>query len=124
MPDVKRAVRVASEVRAELVTLLQRDISDERIRSVMITDVKLTDDLRNAKVYYRLFGDATDEAKKAAAKALVGASGFLRREVTQSLRMKFAPELRFYFDDRVDEALRVDQLLYEVAEDDKKRKRK
>jgi len=108
MPDVKRAVRVASEVRAELVTLLQRDISDERIRSVMITDVKLTDDLRNAKVYYRLFGDATDEAKKAAAKALVGASGFLRREVTQSLRMKFAPELRFYFDDRVDEALRVD----------------
>ncbi len=123
MPEVKRAVRVANEVRAELVTLLQREVSDERLRTVMITDVKLTDDLRNAKVYYRLFGEPSDADKKAAEKALVGAGGFLRREVTQSLRMKYAPELRFFFDDRMDEALRVDQLLYEVAQDDKKRKR-
>ncbi len=104
--------------------LLQHEVGDARLRAVTVTDVKLTDDLRNAKVYFRVFNDDTKETQKAVEKALVAASGFLRREVGQALQMKFTPELRFYFDERMDEALRIDQLLHEVAQDDKKTKKK
>jgi ribosome-binding factor A len=72
-------------------------------------------DLRSARVYVRLL-EANHDARRRAqlVDALHRASGMLRREVTQRLRLRYAPELRFTYDEGVDDATRVERLLAEI----------
>ena len=109
--DVKRATRVAEGLREELSRLLGQKVRDPRVTGVVISRVALTDDLRNAKVYFRLL----DPSRRAEAEhGLARAAGMLRGEASKALKLRHAPELRFFYDEGQDDIARVEQILDEI----------
>jgi ribosome-binding factor A len=107
-----RRERVAHQIQAELANLLLREARDPRLQSVTLTVVRITADLRLARVYFRtLTPDATPREADA---ALRRATPFLRRQLGRVLGMRVTPELRFEYDTTPDTARRVDTLLDET----------
>lgn len=118
--DVKRATRVAEGMREELSVLLARRVRDPRVRGAIVSRVVLTDDLRHAKIFVRLLEGGEAERKELLL-GLKSAAGMLRSAVTKQLSLRFAPELRFYFDEGVEKQARIDSLLQEIRTDAKER---
>jgi ribosome-binding factor A len=116
MPQGHRPDRVADQIRAEVSSMLMRDVHDPGIGFVTITRVQVTPDLQLARIFYTRMG--TESERKATAKALERASSFLRREVGQRLRLRRAPELVFVFDKSIEHQERVERLLQEIHETD------
>lgn len=118
---VKRAVRVAERIRAELEDVLIRGIvRDPATSGAVISSVKVSDDLRQATVYVRvLTGDADAARQKSLVKAMERAKGVMRRELSSRMQLRYTPELRFFWDSGADYALRMDQLLDEISKEKK-----
>jgi ribosome-binding factor A len=120
--EIKRATRVAERLREELAFLLSREVKDPRIKHVLISRVEMPDDLKGARVYVRLLENGDDlERRKEALLGLGKAASMIRREVAKRMSLRFAPELRFYYDEGQDKAERIEQLLEEVKREDKAR---
>jgi ribosome-binding factor A len=110
-----RVRRVAEGVREELASLLTDEVRDPGAAGAVITRVEMTGDLKSGRVYVRLLEGGDDGARRAQlVEALGRASGLLRREVTQRLGLRYAPELRFEYDEGLDRSLRVEELLAEI----------
>jgi len=107
----QRMLRVAEMIRHKLSEMLSRaEIHDDVINSSVITvpEVRLTADLKLATVYVMPLGGENVEAVLA---ALERKKRFIRGEVARSVNLKFAPDIRFKFDEMFDEAARIDRLL-------------
>jgi ribosome-binding factor A len=106
-----RLLKVGERVRHILSELLARGEAHDdvlRAHNISVTEVRMSPDLRIAKVYVKpLLGE--DEAS--VLKALQVNTAFFQREVAQRLGLKFAPKLRFLADESFDEAGRIEQLL-------------
>jgi len=115
----KRSERVGERLRAELMEMITRgDFRDPGLSSCYITDVKLSDDLKHARIYVRsvLTEDSAADREKVIA-GLGRASGYIRRELAPRLKLKYHPELKFFWDENVDRARRVEELLHEIEKD-------
>lgn len=108
-----RSERVGDLIRQLLARLIQEELRDPRIGFVTLTDVKLTRDLRFARVYVTLLGD---QDLQKSLQALNHASPFLRRSLARQAGLRFTPELRFFLDEAVESGRRVDNLLREIHE--------
>lgn len=117
---VKRSARVAEQIRAELMDLvLTGGVKDPRVQGAVVTDVRVTDDLRFARVYVRLLEqDPPGRRQRELVEALGRAGGFLRREIGSRLRLKFTPELRFAWDETIDHAARIEEVLDEIRSEE------
>src|SRR5947208_12989747 len=93
MSQGSRPDRVADQIRAELATLLAREVHDPGIGFVTLTRVQVTPDIQQARVFYTTLGD--DNARRNTARALGRAGAFLRRQIGARLRLKRVPELVF-----------------------------
>ena len=113
MGQGSRPDRVADQVRAEVTSMIARDLHDPGVGFVTVTRVQVTPDLQQARVYYTSLGDAA--ARKNTAQALERAAGFMRRQIGQRLRLRRAPEIRFEFDQSIGHQDRVEQLLEGIA---------
>ncbi|GGZ39453.1 30S ribosome-binding factor RbfA [Streptomyces poonensis] len=110
MADNARAKRLADLIREVVAQKLQRGIKDPRLGShVTITDTRVTGDLREATVFYTVYGD--DEERAAAAAGLESAKGILRSEVGRAAGVKFTPTLTFVADALPDTAKNIEDLL-------------
>lgn len=120
--DGVRAPRVAEALRAELMNmLLAGAVHDPGVKDVVVSSVSITPDLRLAKVYVRLLSlAATDTEKKTVLRALERAKGFLRRELGQRLKLRYAPDLRFYYDESIDRGAEMEALLREIKQSEPK----
>jgi ribosome-binding factor A len=119
-----RARRVGEALREELATLLSAEVKDPRAAGAIVTRVEMSSDLRNAKVHVRLLEGGDDPARRDAfVGALGGASGMLRREVTRRLGLRYAPELRFLYDEGQDDTMRIEELLAEIEAERNRRNR-
>jgi len=107
-----RADRVADQIRMEVADILMRKIKDPRVRSVTVTDVELTNDLRIARVFVTALG--TDAETKDVFAGLAKASGFVRSELGRRLALRYLPEVVFVKDISGPRADRVLQLLDEL----------
>jgi ribosome-binding factor A len=117
-----RVRRVAEAVREELALLLTEEVKDPGAKSAVLTRVEMAKDLRSARVYVRLLEGGDDEGRRRIlTEALERASGLLRRELTHRLGLRFAPTLRFHYDQGQDNTDRVEQLLAEIEVDRSKR---
>jgi ribosome-binding factor A len=105
----RRPERVAHLVQAELARLFLREAKDPRLREVTVTGVRMSPDLRLARVFFRTLGDAT--ARSATEQALGRAAAFLKGQVGRGLGLRVTPELRFEYDTTPDQAQRLDDLL-------------
>ncbi|RNC70365.1 MAG: ribosome-binding factor A [Desulfuromonadales bacterium] len=112
----KRSDKVAEAIHELVSGLLVKGIKDPRIGFVTITGVKVTDDIRHATIFYTVIG--TDEEKKATSHGLGSAIGFIRKEVGKELRLRFAPELVFKYDQSIEYGNRIDRLLKEIGSED------
>jgi ribosome-binding factor A len=105
-----RMRRVDEAIREVLSHALgSSDLKDPRIGFVTVTDVKTTADLRHARVYVTVLGDA--DARKASIAGLQSAAGVLQRRVGAQVRMKRTPTLEFHYDQTTDRAMRMEELL-------------
>jgi ribosome-binding factor A len=108
-----RPERVGQQIQAALAELLSRGrLRDPRIGFITITGVKVSPDLRMARVFYSMLGPP--EAREETQRGLDAARGFVRREVASQLQLRFSPEIQFIFDESIGEGDKIDRLLREV----------
>ncbi len=112
MAQGSRVERLGDQLRGELAELLAREVHDPGIGFVTLTRVQVAPDLSSARVLYTALGD--DAARTRTARALERAAPFLRRQLGARLRLKRAPELRFFYDDSIAGQDRIEKLLNEI----------
>lgn len=106
----RRVERVAGEVQRVLSSLLLQRISDPRLEHVIATRVQMTPDLRLARIWVHSLAPEVGD-REPILKGLEAAAPFFRRELAAGLDLRFTPELRFYWDDPLDETRRIAALL-------------
>ncbi|QMU72288.1 30S ribosome-binding factor RbfA [Streptacidiphilus sp. P02-A3a] len=116
MTDTARARKLADRIRVVVAETLERRIKDPRLGFVTITDTRVTGDLREATVFYTVYGDETERAASAA--ALESAKGVLRTEVGRQTGVRFTPSLSFVADAVPDTARHLDDLLIKARQQD------
>lgn len=117
-----RARRVEEGVREELASLLASEVKDPRAAGAIVTRVEMGSDLRTARVHVRVLEGGDDEGRRnEVVGALRRASGMLRREVSQRLGLRYAPELKFQYDDGADHVTNVERILAEIEAEKKPR---
>ncbi|MBM7659318.1 ribosome-binding factor A [Bacillus mesophilus] len=107
-----RATRVGEQMKKELGEIIGRKIKDPRVGFVTVTDVEVTGDLQQAKVFISVLGD--EEQRQNTLKGLAKAKGFIRSEIGQRIRLRKTPEITFEFDESVDYGNRIESLLSEL----------
>ncbi|MEV8098704.1 30S ribosome-binding factor RbfA [Kitasatospora sp. NPDC085879] len=116
MTDTARARKLADRIQVVVAETLQRRIKDPRLGYVTITDARVTGDLREATVFYTVYGDETE--RQASAAALESAKGVLRSEVGRQTGVRFTPTLTFVADALPDNAKNIDDLLDRARQSD------
>ena len=109
MADSARARRLAKRIVAIVATELQHQVKDPRLALVTVTAATVTPDLREATVFYTVYG--TDEVVQETSPALASATGVLRSAVGQQTGIKFTPTLAFRLDTVPENAHRIEDLL-------------
>ncbi|MDX2011989.1 MAG: 30S ribosome-binding factor RbfA [Myxococcaceae bacterium] len=108
-----RPERVGQEIQAAVADMLLRgELHDTRIGYITITGVKVSPDLRVARVYYSMIG--TEEEKARTKEGLEAAKGYVRREVTSRVKLRVSPEVFFTFDGSLEEGDKIERLIKEV----------
>ncbi|MFR0557563.1 ribosome-binding factor A [Pseudoscardovia radai] len=108
-----RAVRVAGLIQRVVATALQRDLRDPRLAHVTITEVRVTNDLQIARIYWTYLGDDGHERgqRKRAKQALQQSAGRLRSMVGRKAGLRLTPQLQFIYDEVPAEATEVEDVL-------------
>jgi ribosome-binding factor A len=119
MSTHNRPERVAQMVQELLGEIFARGMRDPRIGLVTITGVKMSPDLREARVYWTVHGDP--EQRKQTGKGLENARGFLRREIGSQLKLRITPDLRFAYDEAIDRGERIEQLIRQMHDEERTR---
>jgi ribosome-binding factor A len=114
--DGKRSQKVAESLRGELMTLLLTgEVHDPGVSQATVSAVVMTDDLRLAKIYVRTLDlESSEKTRAAVIKALYRARGYLRRELAKRLQLRYAPDLRFFYDESIDRGREIEGLLREI----------
>jgi ribosome-binding factor A len=117
MPPSRRMQRINQLLRDEIAGLLRRGVKDEVLSTslISITEVDTSPDLRNAKVYYSVYG--TDEEIATARQHLQRAAAFLRRQLMDNLDLRYTPHLEFLFDNSLATGDRIMRLMREIDYD-------
>jgi len=108
----KRSDRVSDQMKREIADILMRKIKDPRIGFVTVTDVELSHDLRNAKVFVSIYGGDKEETFK----GLKSACAFIRSELGRRMSMRCVPEILFRFDSTVEQGAHIMELLHEIEQ--------
>lgn len=104
-----RSNRVGEQMKKELSEIISRKIKDPRVGFVTVTDVKVTGDLQQAKVYITVLG--TDYNREETLKGLAKAKGFIRSELGTRIRLRKTPELLFEFDESIEYGNRIERII-------------
>ncbi|MGF2615692.1 30S ribosome-binding factor RbfA [Rossellomorea vietnamensis] len=110
-----RSNRVGEQMKKELSDIIGRKIKDPRVGFVTVTDVEVSGDLQQAKVFITCLGD--EEQRENTLKGLAKAKGFIRSEIGQRVRLRKTPELIFEFDESIDYGNRIESLLKKIQDD-------
>lgn len=116
MTEGTRPGRVSEEFREILAEEIPR-LKDPRIGFVTVTYVKVTPDLRLARVFYTAMGD--EKARKATAAGLRSARSHLRQVIGSQVRIKTLPDLEFAEDESIEAADRIDRLLQQLHREER-----
>ncbi|QFT88911.1 Ribosome-binding factor A [Bacillus sp. THAF10] len=111
-----RSNRVGEQMKKELSDIIGRKIKDPRVGFVTVTDVQVTGDLQQAKVFISVLGD--DEKRQDTLIGLAKAKGFIRSEIGRRIRLRKTPELFFEFDESIDYGNRIESLIHELNKKD------
>jgi len=109
MRPFTRAERVGGQIQKVLSDLLLRQIKDPRLEMTTITAVKMSSDLKTARIYF-----STSSGEKRREEALQGykhAGGYVKRILARELRLRYMPELQFFYDDSFDYSMHIEKII-------------
>ena len=113
VPTSKRAIRLGTETQKIAGEFLRREVESQLSGCLItVTEVRISDDLRHGAVYCSLH--VTEELIETAKKKILRSASRLRKEIAASIRMKRVPEIRFVWDDTLNRADRIEQLLNHI----------
>ncbi|PIP37091.1 MAG: ribosome-binding factor A [Desulfobacterales bacterium CG07_land_8_20_14_0_80_52_14] len=115
MKPFRRADRVAAQIQKILSEILQKEIQDPRLKMVTITRVKLTSDLKFARIYFASISG--EERKVTIAAGFKDASGYIKRALSGRLGLRYMPDLQFFYDESYDHASKIFRILKALETD-------
>ena len=116
MSSQLRIEKLQELIKQEMSKMLLREIKDPRIGFVTVTDVEMTGDLREAKIYVSVMGD--EKKVKDSLKGLQSALGFIRREIGKRIRLRFTPEISFALDTSLDYSEHIQKILLDIEKEE------
>ena len=118
---VERINRVSEEIKKEISDIIANEVKDPRIPDMLsILEADVAKDFGHAKIYYSVL--CSDEEKNQAEKALNSASGFIRRELGNRIKLRRIPELHFIADNSIERVIHMNKLISDTMKDDISRK--
>lgn len=114
----KRVDRVNKQLLEQISSLLLFDVSDPRIKEIQVTAVDTSPDLSFARVFYIFVDPESQTSKDDIQVALEGVVGFVRRQLSDRVHMRRLPELRFVYDDAVENGRHIESLLSNITYSD------
>ena len=114
-----RSRRVGDQIQRSLSELLRREVRDPRLGSITLTDVRVSQDLSHAKVFYSVLGGAKDPVLTQ--EILDEAATMLRGRLGRSLGLRHAPEIQFEADSLIEEGARMSALIRDAVKQDAER---
>jgi len=115
MSSQLRIEKLQELIKQEMSKMLLREIKDPRIGFVTVTDVEMTGDLREAKIYVSIMGD--EEKVQESLKGLKSALGFIRREIGKRIKIRFTPEISFALDTSLDYSEHIQKILLDIEKE-------
>lgn len=112
-----RIEKVNQLLKREIAKILEEDIEDKGIGFVSITHVFTSPDLRHAKVYYSILGDEIQ--KKKTGKVLNQAKGYIKRLISQRVRLRYLPDIEFLYDESIEYSLCIENLFKKIQDGEK-----
>ncbi len=114
MADQRRLNRHAGAIKKALGAIINTKLEDPRKGYITLTRVKVSPDLKIATVYYTVLGD--DKQKELTKEVLQRSNAFLRNELRPHIHTRWLPELRFFYDDSIEYADRINALLKQIED--------
>lgn len=111
-----RTERVASIVKEEIGIIFQRNFEMKDYGFMTVTEVRMTPDLKIAKVYVSVFGDAAKKQKTLA--MLEAQKSFVRQTLGHNVKLKFTPSIVFYLDETIDKAMNLERIFTKIHKED------
>lgn len=108
-----RGERVADAIFEVVSGIVRTEVSDPRLAGVYVTRVSVTKDLRLARVCFHM-EDNSDEKKALAVKGFQSARGLFKRRIGEVIKLRFMPDIKFYYDEGVDTKERIDELFEQI----------
>jgi ribosome-binding factor A len=115
-----RQRKVADKIKEVVSLIIDRELKDPNKGFVTVTNVKISPDLRIASIYFTTLGGENKRKKSLA--ALNRAKNFIRTSMAPHLNMRVLPDIRFFFDDTLDYAMKIEDLIKKAKEADEKLK--
>jgi ribosome-binding factor A len=116
---MRRPEKLAETIREEVSQIVGFELEDPRVASVTVTDVRVSPNLRDARVF--VLAEGSEEERQEALRALQHAAPYVRRQLGAALNLRFTPELHFVRDTVEESAARVEELLTQVAQEEQSR---
>lgn len=111
-----RTEKVAEEIKHQLANILTRDLAELKLGLVTVTRVRISRDLKNAKAYVSFIGNK--EPAELCVEKINNRKKQIRMHLGRSMHLKFVPEIDFYFDDNMEYASRIDEIIKEIHKDE------
>lgn len=105
-----RSQRVAGSMRREVADIINNELKDPRVKLATVTEVSVNSDLKDARIYISFLTDDENEVKLAMC-ALEKATGFVRSQLAQRLKLRYMPNIHFVFDSLLSESMKLDALI-------------
>ncbi len=118
MKPFSRSDRVGGLMKEAISDILRKDIKDPRLEMTVITSVNMSNDLRNARVYFSTSGGKAMEKKASA--GFKSALGYIKRQISSELELRYMPDISFFYDESFDYGAKIDKLLASVNTDGEK----
>ncbi|RCW51564.1 MULTISPECIES: 30S ribosome-binding factor RbfA [unclassified Halanaerobium] len=109
-----RTARVGELLKKEISHIILREMKDPRIGFVSVTDVEVTGDLRQAKVFVSVYG--SDKEKEETMEGLDKATGFIRKLVGERIKIYHTPELFFRYDNSIEHGVHISKIIDDLKE--------
>jgi len=115
MKPFARSERVSGHIQKVLADILKKNIKDPRLEMATITGVKMSRDLKTARIYFTTSGGR--KSSKEAAEGFNSARGYVKRTLAQQLGLRYMPEIKFFYDESFEYGSRIDKVLKSIETD-------
>jgi ribosome-binding factor A len=115
-----RIDKIEHLIKEEISLIFLYKMDDPALSLITITNVKVSPDLKNVKIYLSVFDK---EKRELVLEKVKASTGYIRSELAQRIRIRYVPELRFFIDDTIDYVEKIENLIKKIHDDDDKQRK-